>query len=234
MHGTGFRVLVGVGCFVALFALLGLWGWRQDRATARRVVELLASRPGWSWKQKAPEVRFRYQRAVLGHFSQPKFTWWMSGPLSGGRTAETVRVSSERSRGKGTEHRTSTIAVVVFPFSLPSMSLGPDQSRPVVWQTPVAPGQPDWAGVHGDSEDPEAAAALFTPGALDRVRSGHVQWRMEGCAVVLIQSRGLTPQGMLSLVDEAAGLVERLPAAVLARAVTQPNPWPGPTVGQPG
>jgi hypothetical protein len=224
-----------VAVVLVIGGLLSLWTAQGDRKIARRARQLVAQRPGWTLEQDASQVRTRYQQAVAWHYKTRTFKWLMAGPLPGGSQAEVFRVHSLYTSGSASGNRHSTVATVVFPFVLPTVLLGPDDDHPVDRrQPPTVPGQVDWRGVQGQATEPEAAAVLFTADQLDEVREHGRAWRMEGHAIVLSVRRHRTPEEMLQLVDEAVALVGRLPAAVLQRAAAQPNPWPGPSAGQPG
>lgn len=241
LSGTAHRsisvteIVAFIAALLVIAGLFSLWTAVGDRKIARRARGLVAQRPGWTVEQDASLARTRYQQALTWHYKTRKFHWLMAGPLPTGARAEVFQVESLYTSGSASGTRFSTIATVVFPFVLPTVLLGPDDEHPAdKRQQPGPPGQPDWRGVKGLAADPEAAAALFTADQLEEVRQHGRAIRMEGHAVVLSIRWHRKPEGMLQLVDEAAALVGRLPAGVLQRAAAQPNPWPGPTAGQPG
>jgi hypothetical protein len=229
---------------ITVVAVLG--ARRSRRRPEQEATAAVAARPGWkavtASAGAATSLRYRARQPFDG--PNPAFRDLLYGPLPGGAQAETFHFSTTRHHSDGVVVGHWTVALVVFPHPLPSLSVRPT-GDPAEAPTPAPVGDgsaqaydeaafgPLWAGLRGWSLDPRAAAALFTPEVLGRTRALGLDWRMEGHAVLAVAPQRRPPAAMLELVDHLAWFASLLPEEVLRAAAEQSDPWTGPTAERP-
>ena len=235
-----FLILVAVAVVVVLAAR------GSRRRSARAAGAAAAPRPGWQSVSTpagpGTARRYRLHRPFDG--PDPVFRNLLHGPLPGGGQAEVFHFSSTYHRSGGVVVSRWTVALVVHPRPLPSVSVRPvADAAEALTPVPVGDGRgqvydeavfgPLWAGLRGCSADPGAAAALFTPEVLGRSRALGLDWRMEGHAVLAVAPDHRPPAAMLELVDHLCWFASLLPEGVLRTAAEQPDPWTGPSAERP-
>ncbi|MHA6758899.1 hypothetical protein [Streptacidiphilus sp. PAMC 29251] len=240
-------VVVGLPLLGALVVIPLVLVVRHREQRSRQAVDAVAVlRPGWTGvTAPAPgglHRRYRSGRPFNG--PNPGFRTLLYGPLPGGAQAEVFHFSTTYRQNKSAVVTAWTVASVVVPRPLPSVSVRPT-GDPAEAATPVPVGDghaqsyneatfgPLWAGLRGYSLDPGAAAALFTPEVLGRSRALGLDWRMEGRALLAVAPDHRPPAAMLQLVDTLAWFAALVPEEVLRAAAEQPDPWAGPSAERP-
>jgi hypothetical protein len=216
----------------------------QESSKKRERQAVTVSRPGWHSNAGGPMLRRRYHLEHPYDAKDCSFESLLWGELPGGAKAETFHVV--RYSGKGGRGQVSTyytVATVVFPRPLPSVSLRETHHPSDLQPVPMGPNQDFtynegrfgalWAGLRGFATDPNAAAVLFSPEMLARTRALRADWRMNGYAAIAVVRDRLPPPAMLVLVDNLASFGAMLPEEVWQAAAGQPDPWPGPTEQRP-
>lgn len=219
---------------------------RDRRRSGPAVAAAAAVRPGWTGVPAPAPVglKRRYHSRQPFNGPNPGFRNLLYGPLADGAQAEVFHFGTTYRQTKSAVVSSWTVACVVLPRPLPSVSVRPT-GDPAEAQTPVPVGDghaqsyneatfgPLWTGLRGYALDPAAAAALFTPEVLGRTRALGLDWRMEGRTVLAVAPDHRPPAAMLELVDNLAWFASLLPEEVLLAAAEQPDPWAGPSAERP-
>ncbi|MEY9968602.1 hypothetical protein ABIA33_006686 [Streptacidiphilus sp. MAP12-16] len=210
----------------------------------KEIAVALAGRPGWEGSPYAPGVRDRYGVNHPFNAKEREFSWLLHGPLPGGAQAEVFRYITRTGSSRFPTTTFRTVATVVFPHPLPSVSARPVRNADEAW-APVSIGSgyaqtfnegafgPLWHGLRGYALDPAVGRAVLCPETLDRTRSLGLDWRMDGHVAMGVVREQRSPQRMLMLVDTLLEFASLIPPEGWESAAAQPDPWPGPSVERP-